>query len=50
MFSEGKEELDFALDEGEETVFRHRLVIFTGPFSAEQAETSWKSFVAEYAE
>jgi hypothetical protein len=48
VFSEGREELGFALEPGEGTVFRHRLVILTGPFSAETAEAAWKTFVAEY--
>ena len=48
-FSEGREELDFALDPGEKAVFRHRLVVLPGPFSAEHAEAVWKAFVAEDA-
>jgi hypothetical protein len=48
VFSEGREELDFALGAGEGTVFRHRVLVLTGPFSAEKAETAWKTFAAEY--
>jgi hypothetical protein len=49
VFSEGREELGFALEPGQSTVFRHRLVVLSGrPFSAEGAETAWKAFVAEY--
>jgi hypothetical protein len=50
VFSEGREKLDFALDPGEKTAFRHRLVVLPGPFSTERAEAAWKAFVAEYAE
>jgi hypothetical protein len=50
VFSEGREELDFHLDPGEKTVFRYRLVVLPGPFSAERAEAAWKTFVAEHAE
>ena len=50
VFSEGREELDFALDPGERTVFRHRLAVLPGPFSAERAEAAWKAFVDESAE
>jgi hypothetical protein len=50
VFSEGREELNLALDPGESTVFRHRLVLLPGPFSAQRAESAWKAFVAEHAE
>ncbi len=50
VFSEGKEELNFALEKGQSTVFRHRIVVLSGPFSAERAEAAWKAFVAEYRE
>jgi hypothetical protein len=48
VFSEGKERLDYTLEPGTSGVFRHRLLILTGPFSAEKAEAAWKAFVAEY--
>ena len=48
VFSEGKERLDYTLEAGASGVFRHRLVIQTGPFSADKAEAAWKAFVAEY--
>jgi hypothetical protein len=48
VFSEGREALGFALEPGEDTVFRHRLVVLAGPFSAARAEAAWKDFVAEY--
>ncbi len=50
VFSEGKEELNFALEKGQSTVFRHRVAVLRGPFSAERAEAAWKAFVAEYPE
>jgi len=50
VFSDGREELAFALAPGERTVFRHRLVLLPGPFSAERAESAWKTFVAEHGE
>ncbi len=50
VFSEGREELDFTLDPGEKALFRHRLAVLPGPFSAEGAEAAWKAFVAEHTE
>ena len=50
VFSEGREELGFALEPAQSTVFRHRLLILSDPFSAERAEAAWKAFVAEYPE
>lgn len=50
VFSEGREELGFLLDPGDSTVFRHRLLVLSGPFSAERAEAAWKAFVAEQPE
>jgi hypothetical protein len=48
-FSNGKEaERPFALAAGASAVFRHRLSILPGPFSAEKTEAAWKEFVAEY--
>lgn len=48
VFSEGKEELNFALAPGDRAVFRYRVLTLPGPFSAERAEAAWKAFVAEY--
>ena len=48
VFSEGREELGLALEPGESTVFRHRLVILSDRFSAERADAAWKAFAAEY--
>jgi len=50
VFSEGRQELNFALDPGESVVFRHRLAVLPGPLSVERAEAAWKAFVAEYPE
>jgi hypothetical protein len=50
VFSEGREELNFRLDPGEKMVFRYRLVVGAGPFSAESAEQAWKTFAAEHPE
>jgi hypothetical protein len=50
VFSEGREELAFALEAGESAVFRHRLLVLSGAFSAERAEAAWRSFAAEYSE
>jgi hypothetical protein len=48
VFSEGREELNLALDPGESTALRHRLVVLSEPFSAARAEQEWKAFVAAY--
>ena len=50
VFSEGREELGFALAPGESTVFRHRVLLRPGPFSADDAEAAWTAFVAEHPE
>lgn len=48
-FSNGKEaERLFSIEAGQSAVFRHRLAILPGPFSAEKAEAAWKEFAAEY--
>ena len=36
VFSEGEEELHFALDAGEETTFRHRIVVLSGEAAASE--------------
>jgi hypothetical protein len=50
VFSNGSERLMLALDPGEKTVFRHRVMLLPGPFSAEKAEAAWKAFVADHPE
>ena len=40
------EELGFALEPGQSTVFRHRLLTLPGPISPERAEAAWKAFAA----
>jgi hypothetical protein len=48
-FSNGTEaERPYSIEAGQSAVFRHRLVILPGPFSAEKAEAAWKDFAAEY--
>jgi len=46
VFSKGKEEMNFVLDPGESTTFRHRLFIHTGAITAEQMEAQYQKFVA----
>ena len=50
VFSNGKEQLDLAIEPGASVTFRHRLLILSGAFSAEQAESAWKEFAAESRE
>jgi Methane oxygenase PmoA len=48
-YSNGKEpERPYSIEAGQPAVFRHRLAILPGPFSAEKAEAAWKAFAAEY--
>ena len=47
VFSNGKEELNLALEPGQKAAFRHRLVVLSGAFSAAQAEAEWKQFAGE---
>ena len=46
--SNGKEELNFALDAGKSVTFRHRVLILSEPAGAERAEAAYKEFVAAY--
>jgi hypothetical protein len=47
-FSNGKEAArPYTIVAGKPAVFRHRLAILPGPFSAEKAEAAWKAFAAE---
>ena len=50
IFSNGKEKLDLAIEPGASARFRHRLLILSGTFSAEQAGGAWKDFAAESQE
>jgi hypothetical protein len=50
VFSNGKERLDLAIEPGASVGFRHRLLIISGTFSAERAESAWKEFAAESQE
>jgi hypothetical protein len=48
-FSNGKEaERPYSIAAGQPAVFRHRLAILPGPFSAEKAEAAWKAFATEH--
>ena len=48
VFSDGKEELAFALEPKQSASFRHRLLVLSAPFAADTAEAAWKEFVEEY--
>jgi hypothetical protein len=47
VFSNGKETLDLAIEPGGSVRFRHRLLILSGTFRAQQAESAWQEFAAE---
>jgi hypothetical protein len=46
--SNGKEELNFALEAGKSVTFRHRVLILSEPAGAERAEAASKEFAAAY--
>ena len=46
--SNGKEELNFALDPGNSATFRYRVVILSEPASSEHAEKLYQEFVTAY--
>ncbi|MGE5199143.1 MAG: PmoA family protein [Rhodospirillaceae bacterium] len=46
--SDGKEELNFALEPGKSATFRYRILILSEPAGAERAEAAFKEFVAAY--
>jgi hypothetical protein len=46
VFSNGKEELKYALPAGGSTTFRHRIVIASGGLSPEQAEQRYREFTS----
>jgi hypothetical protein len=50
VFSNGKQQLDLALEPGASARFRHRLLILSGPFEAQRAESAWRDFAAESQE
>jgi hypothetical protein len=50
IFSEGREELNLALDPGESTVFRHRLLVLSEPYSLKRAGGAWRAFVTGHPE
>ncbi len=47
VFSNGKEQLNLAVEPGRSVRFLHRLLVLSGPFSAEQAEAAWREFASE---
>ena len=47
IFSEGKEELNFALGDGESTTFRYRLALYSGKVSPEDMESRYQAFIAD---
>jgi hypothetical protein len=47
VFSNGRETLNFAIEAGQSTTFRHRLLVLPGPFSRERAETAWQELAKE---
>ena len=46
--SNGKDELNLALDPGKSVTFRHRVLIISEPAGAQRAEAAYKEFVAAY--
>ena len=46
--SDGKEELNFALEAGQSVTFRHRILILSEPAGADRAEAAFKEFAAAY--
>lgn len=47
-FSDGKEELNFALAPKQSATFRHRILIISGGGSSDRAEKEYQDFVAAY--
>jgi hypothetical protein len=45
VFSNGKEELNFSIDEGGSATFRYLLMILPGPFSKDRADKAYAEFV-----
>jgi hypothetical protein len=46
--SNGKEELNLALEAGKSVTFRHRVLILSEPAGAERADAAFKEFAAAY--
>lgn len=50
-YTDGREAASrFTIEAGARAVFRHRLAILPGPFSAARAEEAWQAFVAEHGQ
>jgi methane monooxygenase PmoA-like len=47
VFSNGKEKLSFTLEPKQSVTFRYRLLILSGPTTADQVEARYKQFVGE---
>jgi hypothetical protein len=47
IFSDGKEELNFALDAGKATTFRYRVLILSGTVRSEQVAEKYREFIKE---
>jgi len=47
IFSNGKEKLNLTLEPKQSITFRYRLLILSGPTTADQAETQYRKFVSE---
>jgi len=46
-FTNGKQTLDFTLDPGASALFHYRLLVLSGPFSRERAESLWQGFAKD---
>jgi len=48
IFSEGAEELNFSLNAGESTTFKHRVYLYSGEITPAQIDAAYQEFVAAY--
>ncbi len=48
VFSDGEEELNFAIDAGDSETFKYRVVILPGEETAEEVESLWEDFTNSY--
>jgi len=47
VFSNGKEKLNFTLEPKQSVTFRYRVLIFSGPATADQVESEYKKFTSD---
>jgi len=47
VFSNGKEKLNFTLEPKQSVTFRYRVLIFSGPTTADQVESEYKKFTSD---